>query len=148
MACFVATVSLTYRLKGQTGAGTTVSRTSACLAAPFSTELDRSADGFFLIYNGGRQLLESGWTNYDLLSSSITAQTPCTGCTLPPEEISYDCINGACVPETTYGTLGLYPSLSACETACGTGCSGKCISNSEWAQIEGLSNQIKNINCS
>jgi hypothetical protein len=60
----------------------------------------------------------------------------------------YDCINGACIPKSTYSTPGIYNSLSECETACGTGCSGKCISNADWAQIEGLSNQLKNRNCS
>ena len=62
--------------------------------------------------------------------------------------ILYDCINGACTPTTKYQTLGLYKSLAECEEACGTGCSGKCISNSEWAQIEGLSGQLKSRNCS
>ncbi|MGV0103039.1 hypothetical protein NSTCB13_01610 [Nostoc sp. DSM 114160] len=60
----------------------------------------------------------------------------------------YDCINGACVPSSAHGTLGLYDSLSDCEVNCGfRGCSGQCISNSDWAQIEGLSNQLKNRNC-
>ncbi|MBD2204942.1 hypothetical protein H6G33_04215 [Calothrix sp. FACHB-1219] len=61
---------------------------------------------------------------------------------------SYDCINGACIVSTQYDTPGIYASLAECETACGTGCSGKCISNSEWATIEGLSNQLKQRNCS
>ncbi|AVH71584.1 hypothetical protein [Nostoc sp. 'Lobaria pulmonaria (5183) cyanobiont'] len=61
---------------------------------------------------------------------------------------SYDCINGACVPSTTHGTLGLYASLSDCQVACGAhGCSGQCVSSLDWAQIEGLSNQLKNRNC-
>ncbi|MEH2307003.1 hypothetical protein [Nostoc sp.] len=64
----------------------------------------------------------------------------------PP--LKYDCVNGACVGYTMYNTPGIYPTLSACEQACGTGCSGKCVSNSDWAQIEGLSGQLKNRNCS
>ncbi|WP_109010069.1 hypothetical protein [Nostoc commune] len=60
----------------------------------------------------------------------------------------YDCINGACTNKSTYNTPGLYQTLSDCETACGTGCSGKCISNSDWAQIENLSGQLKSRNCS
>lgn len=60
----------------------------------------------------------------------------------------YDCINGACLPKTQYNTPGIYASLAECEQACGTGCSGKCISNSDWATIEGLSNQLKQRNCS
>ncbi|MEH2377325.1 MAG: hypothetical protein V7K27_00205 [Nostoc sp.] len=59
----------------------------------------------------------------------------------------YDCINGACTLATIHNTNGLYASLSDCEVACGTGCSGKCVSNADWAQIESLSNQIMNRNC-
>lgn len=66
----------------------------------------------------------------------------------PPPAVSYDCINGACIPKTTYNTPGIYNSLEDCETSCGTGCSGKCIPNSEWATIEGLSSQLKQRNCS
>ncbi|MEH1981410.1 MAG: hypothetical protein V7L27_19440 [Nostoc sp.] len=62
---------------------------------------------------------------------------------------SYDCVNGACVPKALYSTPGLYENLSACEVVCGTGgCSGTCVSNSDWAQIEGLSGQLRNRNCS
>lgn len=69
----------------------------------------------------------------------------CTDCT--PAAVIYDCINGACIDADTYGTPGIYASLEECEIACGTGCSGKCISNSDWAQIEGLINQLKQKNC-
>ncbi|MEH1857490.1 MAG: hypothetical protein V7L21_05710 [Nostoc sp.] len=65
-----------------------------------------------------------------------------------PATDRYDCINGACTKKNVYSTPGLYASLSACEVACGTGCSGKCISSADWAEIEGLSGQLKNGNCS
>ncbi len=68
--------------------------------------------------------------------------------TCPPTTVKYDCINGACVSKATYNTPGIYNSLSECEVACGTGCNGKCISNADWAQIEGLANQLKNQTCS
>jgi len=61
---------------------------------------------------------------------------------------SYDCINGACIKKDIYSTPGLYGSLDDCQKACGTGCSGKCVSNSELAQIEGLSSELKSKNCS
>lgn len=145
MACFIVTVSITYRRQGASGAGTTISRTSSCLSAPFSTELDRAADGFFLNYNGGREKLESGWTGYDLLASSITSQVSCTGCS--ESNTQYDCVNGGCVLKTKYNTPGLYQSLAECQLACGAGCSGKCISNDDWSQIEGLAGQLRNKNC-
>ena len=65
----------------------------------------------------------------------------------PALTLKYDCINGACIASTKYTTPGLYESLSECEVVCGTGCSGKCISNSDWAQIQDLSNQLKNKSC-
>lgn len=60
---------------------------------------------------------------------------------------SYDCINGACQPSHQYNTPGLYQSLSECEEACGTGCSGTCVSNKDWAIIQQLSSQLKKKNC-
>jgi hypothetical protein len=140
MSDFIVTVSITYRLMGSSGAGTTVTRVSSCVSAPFSIGLDRSKDGFFLYYNGGEQLLESGWNGYDLLSAQIIEQTPCEG-------EKYDCINGACLKAGVYNSPGFYASLSECEKACGLGCSGKCLSNVDWAAIEGLANRLKNKNC-
>lgn len=84
-----------------------------------------------------------------------------TGQPLP----KYDCINGTCVLKNVYNTPGIYESLEECEAACGNQpmCSapfecidpsnfcphGKvCIPQSEWNQIEGLSNQLKQRNCS
>lgn len=64
----------------------------------------------------------------------------------PPPTPKYDCLNGICVLSTQYNTPGIY-SLSECEQTCGTGCSGKCISNADWATIEGLAGQLKNKNC-
>ncbi|BAY74175.1 hypothetical protein NIES25_51710 [Nostoc linckia NIES-25] len=65
-----------------------------------------------------------------------------------PDDEKFDCINGACISSNEYSTPGIYQSLGECEVNCGTGCSGKCIPNAEWAQIEGLSSQLKSINCS
>lgn len=64
------------------------------------------------------------------------------------QDTAYDCINGACTKKNIYNTPGLYPSLSDCEEACGTGCNGKCVSSSDWTQIENLSGQLKSRNCS
>ncbi len=71
----------------------------------------------------------------------------CNECPNIPPEDPYDCINGACIKKSVYNTPGIYATLSACEVSCGIGCSGKCISNSDWAQIEGLSNKLKSTNC-
>lgn len=91
------------------------------------------------------RLMEKVTNNaFTVVNVTFTWQ-PGPGC--QPPQIHYDCINGACLPKTSYGTPGIYPSLSACEIACGTGCSGKCISNADWAQIEGLSSELKSTNC-
>ncbi|MBN3957503.1 hypothetical protein [Nostoc sp. NMS8] len=77
------------------------------------------------------------------LHPSISSAT--NSCEAPT--YSYDCINGACTKKNVYNTPGIYSSLSECETACGTGCSGKCVSNSDWAQIEGLASQLRSKEC-
>jgi hypothetical protein len=60
----------------------------------------------------------------------------------------YDCLNGSCIPSGTYSTPGIYESLEECEVNCGgQGCSGKCLTNAEWAAIVGRSENLKNINC-
>ncbi|MEH2023921.1 hypothetical protein [Nostoc sp.] len=79
-------------------------------------------------------------------TKSFTKDDP--NCTTVAPDIKHDCVNGVCVPSTTHSTLGLYASLSDCQVACGSkGCSGQCVSSSDWAQIEALSNQLKNRNC-
>ena len=59
----------------------------------------------------------------------------------------YDCLNAACVLSTQFETPGIYSYLEDCETACGTGCSGKCLSNKDWQKIQDLSGKLKNKNC-
>jgi hypothetical protein len=87
-------------------------------------------------------------TNTIIYTSTSPAQNVALYFDGEPPAPSYDCINGACLPQGTYDTPGLYESLEECQTACGTGCSGKCISNSDWTQIEGLANKLKQKNCS
>ena len=82
--------------------------------------------------------------------SVVSADTPstygsCSGC--ENVVIKYDCINAVCTQSSQYNTPGIYTSLSQCETACGTGCSGQCISNEEWSKINSLANQLLNKNC-
>lgn len=103
-----------------------------------------SSNKVYSVYcNGSQGLLTLG--TYYPGSISITIRSSSNSC--PATPTGYDCINGTCIPKATFNTPGFYKNLSECETACGTGCSGKCISNAEWAQIESLSNQLKNRNC-
>lgn len=97
----------------------------------------------------GRKMQKPWWSSNigasKVVSRTFTKSDPNCGIPTPKK---YDCINGACLEASQYNTPGIYQSLSDCEVNCGTGCSGKCISNSDWAQIKGLSNQLKNRNCS
>jgi hypothetical protein len=72
----------------------------------------------------------------------------CDNCPPPGPGTIYDCINGVCTPREAYNTPGIYATLSDCEVNCGPGCSGKCVSNAEWATVEGLAGQLKNKSCS
>lgn len=141
MASYYVRVSITYRQKGQPGEGNSVERTSSCIPEPYSFVLDRAADGFFIVYSGGRENLESNWGNFDLLGYSIVSKEPCG------DTDTYDCINGACIKASEYETPGLYENISECEKACGTGCSGKCLSNEEWSKIKDLAKKLKDKNC-
>lgn len=86
----------------------------------------------------------------------------CNSC---PANVRYDCINNNCAPNSEYKTPGIYATLEECQQHCGgsqncpTGLEcldpsnycppGKaCIPNNKWLQIENLSNQLKNKNCS
>ncbi|BAY10299.1 hypothetical protein [Calothrix sp. NIES-2098] len=79
----------------------------------------------------------------------------CPGCCTDPK---YDCLNGSCVSASTYGTPGVFSSLSACESQCsanGNCGDGKvcadanycppgmvCIENQEYSEIQGLMHQL------
>ncbi|WP_200327558.1 hypothetical protein [Sphaerospermopsis aphanizomenoides] len=60
----------------------------------------------------------------------------------------YDCLNGACIDKDIYKTPGIYQSIEECQVACGTGCSGVCLTASEWSTIQGLASQNKSRHCS
>jgi hypothetical protein len=141
--CYIVTVSITYRSIGSFGEGTTITRISSCFPEPFSLGLDREADSLFLYSGeGGKQNLESSWSGFELLQASIISQEPCP-CPLLDK---YDCVNKTCIKNGQYNTPGLYLSLAECAKNCG-GCSGKCLSTSEWSAIKELANRLKNKNC-
>jgi hypothetical protein len=50
----------------------------------------------------------------------------------------YDCINGGCIPKTTYNTPGVFASLAACESGCAknSNCTGECVSTDEIAALQ------------
>ncbi|MHC5769669.1 MAG: hypothetical protein ACYTXI_29480 [Nostoc sp.] len=78
------------------------------------------------------QFLSSSTHNITPSSIVITITSSSNSCSV--FTASFDCINGTCIDASKFNTPGMYSSLSECETACGIGCNGKCISNSKWAQ--------------
>ncbi|MBE8990638.1 hypothetical protein [Nostoc sp. LEGE 12450] len=114
-----------------------------CFSGGYSYRLGNNGNDLYLVHADGEVFLGSNWSGYEIRGFTVVQISACDD---PIEK--YDCINGACIKANVYDTPGIHESLSECETACGTGCSGKCISNSDWAQIEGLSGQLKNRNCS
>jgi hypothetical protein len=50
----------------------------------------------------------------------------------------YDCVNGGCIPKTTYNTPGVFASLAACQSGCAknSNCTGECVSTDEIAALQ------------
>ncbi|MEA5619512.1 hypothetical protein VB711_16935 [Cronbergia sp. UHCC 0137] len=97
-------------------------------------------------------VIRSSFDNREMSSFTCNASVSGVNFTFVADDpncgIAYDCINGACLPQSTYNTPGQYPTLADCELVCGgDSCTGKCISNNEWVQIENLANQVKNNVC-
>ncbi|MBD2243222.1 hypothetical protein [Nostoc sp. FACHB-888] len=134
-------------IAGSGATGTYIPRTSPSVDIP-----PNSSGGYAVTYQ--YWIFFAGENAYKVFVNGIEVD-PGTGYRLNSAvwvldkiDIEYDCINGACIKKDVYKTPGFYKSLSECEIACGVGCSGKCISNSEWSQIENLSSQLRLRNCS
>lgn len=61
----------------------------------------------------------------------------------------YDCINGGCIPKTTYNTTGKYASLAACQSGCAkdSNCTGECVSVEEIAALQQAASNLQSKNC-
>ncbi len=62
---------------------------------------------------------------------------------------AYDCINGGCLPKTTYNTPGIYANLAACQSGCAknSNCKGVCVSPEELAALQQAANQLQSKVC-
>jgi hypothetical protein len=60
----------------------------------------------------------------------------------------HDCVNGGCVPKTTYNTPGKFGSLAACQGGCAkdSNCTGECVSSAEIAALQQAANKAQ-ANC-
>lgn len=60
-----------------------------------------------------------------------------------------DCLNGNCVPASTYGTPGAFPNLAACQSGCAknSNCDGECVSAEEIAALQQAANNLRGRLC-
>ncbi len=78
----------------------------------------------------------------------------CTACGSqpppPPPDLKYDCLNGGCIPKTTYNTPGVFPSLAACQSGCAknSNCTGECVSADELAALQQAAGTVRSRLCS
>ncbi len=67
----------------------------------------------------------------------------------PLDLVPCDCVNGGCVPKTTYNTPGVFPSLAACQSGCAknSNCTGECVDPSEIAALGQALNTLQSKFC-
>ena len=82
---------------------------------------------------------------------SLIDCSSCSGCCPPPlsPDQAFDCLNGGCVPKTTYNTPGVFPTLAACQSGCATNsdCTGECVSAEELAALQQAANNLQSKFC-
>jgi hypothetical protein len=66
-----------------------------------------------------------------------------------PPDTPCDCLNGGCVPKTTYNTPGIFPTLAACQSGCAknSNCIGECVSAEELAALQQAANNLQSKFC-
>jgi hypothetical protein len=72
----------------------------------------------------------------------------CPPTSVDPEQ-PYDCLNGGCVPKTTYNTPGIFSTLAACLSGCAknSNCTGECVSAEEIAALQQAANKLQSKIC-
>lgn len=70
----------------------------------------------------------------DYVNDSYCTQPPPP----PPPSTKHDCINGGCVPSSTYNTPGKYASLADCQAGCAkdAACNGECVPREKIAELD------------
>lgn len=60
-----------------------------------------------------------------------------------------DCLNGSCIPATTYGTPGAFATLAACQSGCAknSNCTGECVDPAEIAALQQAANNLRGRLC-
>jgi hypothetical protein len=124
-----------------------------------STRPGGSCGGVELIFDGSPTGIGEKSAFASVVSSADPSQCPpgypfyedvsagCAPTSINPNQ-ACDCVNGGCVPKTTYGTPGKFPNLAACQSACAkdSNCEGECVSSTEIAALQQAANKAK-ANC-
>lgn len=102
-------------------------------------------------YNAGYRLLKlsgdvEGYCTY--ADEQILSATS-SNCNDPPPDRAHDCLNGGCIPKTTYNTPGIYANLAACQSGCAknSNCTGECVSPEELAALQQAANNLQTKFC-
>jgi hypothetical protein len=70
----------------------------------------------------------------------------CTG--IDPTQ-KHDCVNGGCVPQSTYNTPGVYANLATCQSGCAKNstCTGECVSAADLAALQQAAGTVQTRIC-
>jgi hypothetical protein len=66
-----------------------------------------------------------------------------------PDAYPCDCINGVCLPSSTYNTPGVFATIAACDAGCAKNseCAGECVSAEELNTLQRAANSLQSIIC-
>jgi hypothetical protein len=61
----------------------------------------------------------------------------------------FDCLNGGCIPKSTYNTPGVFANLAACQSGCAknSNCTGECVSAEELAALQQAASNLRSRLC-
>ena len=97
-------------------------------------------------------LTSDGTTHYSiwcLFNDETILSTESYDCPVPPQNVAHDCLNGGCIPKTTYNTPGVFASLAACQAGCAKNspCVGECVSPAQLASLQAAATNLKSRYC-
>jgi hypothetical protein len=69
-------------------------------------------------------------------------------CQIDPNQ-THDCVNGGCIPSTTYNTPGKYANLADCQSGCAkdSTCNGECVSAADLANLQQAAGLVQSRLC-
>lgn len=105
----------------------------------------RPASGGSTVYSDG---LDGEFNGTGWFGSPVYYLNGCGSSTVPSNQ-PYDCINGGCIPKTTYNTPGAFANLAACQSGCAknSNCSGECVPAAELAALQQAANDLNSRYC-